>query len=653
MTEVGQPFGFDPGNEFDPAFSNDGKQLAFISDKSGQFKIYICYKKGDNWTAAEEIAGINSFNNGVGNIRYPSFNYDGSKIYFSADFFKDSSNVDIFYSEKTNEGWSVPFSLGAPVNSALYDGQPSISPDDKVLYFVRNKTSELTSDCKMVLVSTRQQEENWSKPEELPIPVNVDCEQAPKIALDNKTLYFSSVREGGKGGFDIYRSKLIAKNVWIPAESIDTLNTPDNDYSPSLYFNKNQAFYCIEKAEKKSIISKMYKVDVPDQFLPGSNLKLSGVIRDKVSNEGLKAQIAVFDPVTLRLVSSYNNNTSTGGYELFLPGGSNYLIDFNEPGYSHNFINIEALYNTKNEDIVKDIYLYNEINLLLNVFDNEIFRPINADIEVKNSKGEVIELNRELLKEGRFKFKLPLEEKYLFSIQAAYFEPLSFEFDLTGIVQFEEFERDAELVVKKVDFQIDISDEDSKSGIPVDVLITNLDNNEVIRTTGITNSEGKYVVKLREGDRYNVSVSPKGYSYYNTTVDLKKKETPKKLDVQLKQLKEETKLTLKNITFEFNSAELNSSSFEELDRVVKLMKDNPTIKIEISAHTDNTGSDAYNLRLSKRRAKSVMDYLLDKKVNANRLVSQGYGKTKPLVPNDNDENRAINRRVELKINKIE
>lgn len=185
------------------------------------------------------------------------------------------------------------------------------------------------------------------------------------------------------------------------------------------------------------------------------------------------------------------------------------------------------------------------------------------------------------------------------------------------------------------------------------MVITNLDNNEVIHTTAIATSDGKYIVKLREGDRYNISVSPKGYSYYNTTVDLKKKEAPKKLDVKLKQLKEETKLTLKNITFEVNSADINISSYPELDRVVKLMNDNPNLKIEISAHTDNSGSDTYNLRLSKRRAKSVMDYLLEQKIKPNRLISQGYGKTKPLVPNDTDENKALNRRVELKVVKIE
>jgi outer membrane protein OmpA-like peptidoglycan-associated protein len=653
--EAGSPFDLNPGNEYDPAFSNDGSQLAFISDQSGQFKIYICHNENGRWTEPVEITEINGFNNGKGNIRYPSFNYDGSAIYFSADFYKDSSNVDIFYSVKKDSSWSEPKSVGETVNSLLYDGQPSISADDKTLYFVRNTNSQLYSnaDCKKVFSSLRNIDGTWAKPEELPIPINVDCEQTPKISIDNKTLYFSSIREGGKGGFDIYKTKLIAKNVWIPAESLDTLNTQDNEYSPSLFFNSNLAFFSVEKSEKRSSTSKIYKIDLPVQFLPGNNVKFTGKIKELSSNHVIDADISVYDPLTSRLALKFLNNPTNGEYQFFLPAGNNYLVDFNKQGYSHRFINIDASNNVKNELISKDIFLYKDVNLILNVFDDEIFKPVDATIEIRNSKNQVIDLKTEKLETGRYKINIPLGDTYLFLVQAEYFEPQTFEFDLTGIVQFDEFERDAELAVKKVDFQIDIADEESQTGIPVEVVITNLDNNEVIRTTAIANSEGKYIVKLREGDRYNVSVSPKGYSYYNTTVDLKKKGSSKKLDVKLKQLKEDTKLTLNNITFEVNSADLNMSSFEELNRVLKFLLDNPNIKIEISAHTDNVGSDAYNLRLSKRRAQSVMDYLIENKVSPDRIISQGYGKNKPLVPNDSDEHKAMNRRVEMKIIKIE
>lgn len=652
---LGAPIDFSDGNEYDPAFSNDGSLFAFISDKSGQYKLYISKNLGNSWAEPEEVSEINEFNNGVGNIRYPSFNYDGSILYFCADYTKDSSNVDIYYSKKVNNHWSEPISIGAPINSLQYDGQPSISADDKSLYFTRSIAESKYEgvECKKIYLSHKNDKGEWMEPEELPIPINVDCEQCPKIGLDNKTLYFSSYREGGKGGFDVYKTKLIAKNVWVPAESLDTLNTINNDYTPTFFFNSNIGYFAIEQVNKKSRLSKIYQTALPPQFLVAQNARLSGTIRELTTKQPLAAKITVYDPVTSRIISDYENDANSGKYELFLPRGNNYQIDFHKEDYSHQFVLVDAMNLKSNEDIKKDINLYNKIKLILNVFDDEIFRPIDAEIEIRNSKDEVINAPIKMVQSGRFTIEIPLGDKYKFNLKAQYYDPSSFDFDLTGIVQFDEFEKDAELKAKKVDIIIAVSDEETQAGLPVEVIITNLDNNEVIRTTASAGSDGKYVIKLRDGDRYSVSVSPKGYSFYNTTVDLKKKKAPKELDVKLKQLKEDTKLTLNNITFEVNSADLNESSYEELDRVVKLMTDNPDINIEISAHTDNVGSDAYNLRLSKRRANSVKTYLSEKNIGENRLISIGFGESKPLYPNDSDEHKALNRRVELKIIKTE
>ena len=87
----------------------------------------------------------------------------------------------------------------------------------------------------------------------------------------------------------------------------------------------------------------------------------------------------------------------------------------------------------------------------------------------------------------------------------------------------------------------------------------------------------------------------------------------------------------------------------ELDRVVKLLNENPAIEIEMSAHTDSRGSDEYNFTLSDSRARSVMEYILSKGIATSRITSKGYGETQPVVANDTDENRQLNRRVEFKI----
>ena len=106
---------------------------------------------------------------------------------------------------------------------------------------------------------------------------------------------------------------------------------------------------------------------------------------------------------------------------------------------------------------------------------------------------------------------------------------------------------------------------------------------------------------------------------------------------------------LNNVFFDFDKWDLRPESFVELERVVKLLQDNPAIEIEMSAHTDSYGSDDYNFKLSDNRARSVMEYIISKGITQSRIISHGYGETVPVVANDTPENRQLNRRVEFKI----
>ena len=157
--------------------------------------------------------------------------------------------------------------------------------------------------------------------------------------------------------------------------------------------------------------------------------------------------------------------------------------------------------------------------------------------------------------------------------------------------------------------------------------------------------------------------SDRGYAFNSTEIGISKegklqtvdeetgeiKEDSKGVELKLQPLTKDANLTLKDIYFESNSSDLFESSFEELDRVIKLMKSYPSMKIEIAAHTDDIGAAAYNVRLSKERANSVINYITSNNIDEERLISEGYGESKPVVSNDSEENRAKNRRVELKI----
>ena len=108
-------------------------------------------------------------------------------------------------------------------------------------------------------------------------------------------------------------------------------------------------------------------------------------------------------------------------------------------------------------------------------------------------------------------------------------------------------------------------------------------------------------------------------------------------------------IQLDNIFFEFNKSELLPQSFTELDKLWKIMNDNITLQIEIIGHTDNSGDEVNNLRLSEARAKSVADYLISEGINKERIKIKGYGSSQPIAENKSEEGRMKNRRVEFKI----
>jgi outer membrane protein OmpA-like peptidoglycan-associated protein/tetratricopeptide (TPR) repeat protein len=156
---------------------------------------------------------------------------------------------------------------------------------------------------------------------------------------------------------------------------------------------------------------------------------------------------------------------------------------------------------------------------------------------------------------------------------------------------------------------------------------------------------------LPVGKTYSFTVNRKGYLFYSDTYNMggSPADSTFEKNIPLQPVGINTTVELKNIFFETASFQLQPASFTELDKVVQLMKDNPTITVQISGHTDNVGIAAANLKLSNNRAKAVVDYLVSKGIAATRLTYKGFGATKPVADNSNEAGRAKNRRTELTV----
>ncbi len=195
-----------------------------------------------------------------------------------------------------------------------------------------------------------------------------------------------------------------------------------------------------------------------------------------------------------------------------------------------------------------------------------------------------------------------------------------------------------------------IFDKKTNKGLPAEVELTTIDSGFVISKLQ-TDAEGNYLVTLPIGKNYAFDVNKKGYLFYSESFSLKEKnlDSPLVINISLQPLEKGAAIVLKNIFFDSKKADLQKTSFIELDRVVKIMMENSNMVIEISGHTDNVGQAKDNLLLSNNRAKAVTNYLLQKGIAAKRLVAKGFGSTKPIENNNSEIGRAKNRRTELAI----
>lgn len=195
-----------------------------------------------------------------------------------------------------------------------------------------------------------------------------------------------------------------------------------------------------------------------------------------------------------------------------------------------------------------------------------------------------------------------------------------------------------------------VFDQHTKAGLPSAVELLDLQTAQLISKVQ-TDEDGTYLITLPVGRNYAFNVNRKGYLFYSETFALGTpgSDTTYRIDIPLQPLEINARIILKNIFFRTNEAQLQQESMIELDKVVQLLADNPTLRIEIAGHTDATGTEAANLLLSNNRARTVVNYLVSKGVAPQRLTAKGFGAGQPVADNQTEEGRALNRRTELKV----
>ena len=173
---------------------------------------------------------------------------------------------------------------------------------------------------------------------------------------------------------------------------------------------------------------------------------------------------------------------------------------------------------------------------------------------------------------------------------------------------------------------------------------------------------GKYIFKVNNDRPYNLVVEKPGYFTKVIHVSNKGKlinDTLYNAEICMLGYDINKPIALKNILYDYGKTTLRAESMDVLNELVDIMSNNPQIKIELSAHTDGIGNDASNNLLSQQRAEACVDYIITKGINKDRIFARGYGKTRPIAPNnlpdgrDNPDGRQLNRRTEFTVLKVE
>tara|TARA_B110000090_G_C13253534_1_gene397427 strand:+ start:66 stop:911 length:846 start_codon:yes stop_codon:yes gene_type:complete len=196
-----------------------------------------------------------------------------------------------------------------------------------------------------------------------------------------------------------------------------------------------------------------------------------------------------------------------------------------------------------------------------------------------------------------------------------------------------------------------VFDNITKNPIEVQLKLVNIETDKTVTQVLSSSLNGQYLVMLAEGAEYAFYAEAPGYLFKSVAFNYTEKKDfdPIKLDIFLDPIIKGVTAELNNIYFQSGKAVLLGKSRTELNKLYELLAKNPTLKIELGGHTDNTGSNEINLTLSQKRVDSVKSFLVSKGIASSRMVGKGYGESKPKSSNENPEGREQNRRVEFTV----
>lgn len=461
---------------------------------------------------------------------WPTPTLDGKHLVFTR-LLKDSlarPQEDFFIAQLDSVDWEVkPLS---DVNTPDNEGAQTLSADKKIMFFTACNRDDGFGSCDIYF--SRFENGRWTEPKNAGEPLNTKTWEAqPSFSSDNRYLYFSSNRQGGKGKKDIWKIEFkgfteSGNPIWGKAVNLEAVNTEGDEISPFIHAN-NQNFY----------------------FASDTHIGMGGF-------DLFTAIIDDFGEVTELKNMGYPINT--------------YRDDM---GLTINSIGDVAYFSSAREtDRGLDIFSFN--------------------------------LDRGLRPQAVTYVKAKVRNK--------------------------------------------------KTGDPIAASIELVNVNSTHEQSRLQQADenGEVMIALPLRRNYAFNVSEDGFLFYSQSMQLADANTltdPILLDIELDPIEVGAQMELYNIYFQTDSFTILTQSEPELQNLVSFLKNNKDLRVQIQGHTDSSGNPESNLELSKQRAISVVEYLVNNTIDINRLEYEGFGDTRPIASNETPEGRRQNRRTTIKI----
>ena len=505
--------------------------------------------------------------------------------------------------------------VGGDINSQYPDYSPVITADESEMIFTSRRPETtgggldpfMNEPFEDMYIADRINNK-WGKARNMGTTVNTEGHDSNcGLSADGqKFLIYKDVNHG-----DVFESVLTG-TAWSTPERLNKNINTDGHESSSSYTPDGNTIYFVSDKEGGLGGRDIYTSTKTLKGKWGEAVNLGSIINTTEDEEGIFVH-----PDGKTIYFSSKGHETMGGYDVFKSVFNDSLKSWSKPE------NIGYPINTTDEDVFfsvsasgKHAY-YSSVRAdgfgEKDIYRVTFFGPVKSVI--LNTEDNLIASHNEPVKEKVKPARIDIKEAQLTLLK--------------GVIL------------------------DDKTNKPLEATIEIIDNerNEVIASFTSNSVTGRYLVSMPAGKNYGISVKKENYLFHSENFDLASTAEYQEVqkDIKLKNIAVGQSIVLKNIFFDFNKSTLRKESENEIAQLTKLLTDIPTMKIEISGHTDSYGSDTYNKTLSHQRAKAVYDRLIQNGIKADRLTFMGYGEEKPIDSNETDEGRQMNRRTEFKV----